>query len=110
MGGAMAQDLEIEKCLLAGKCTYSVTGDKSFLLQVWYSCFTCNLRTNYGMSQLQAPVPRRTRCIRAQIFSFHLRLRTRPSIGQEALRFEAVSVRWRAQCQARKGPLLLQPR
>ncbi len=47
----VAQDPLIEECILAGKCTFSVSGSKSFLLQVWYDCITCNLVSNFGVCQ-----------------------------------------------------------
>jgi hypothetical protein len=49
--GVVAQDPLIEECILAGKCTFSVTGSKSFLLQTWYDCITCNLVSNFGVCQ-----------------------------------------------------------
>lgn len=47
----IAMDPHIENCILQDACTFSVTGNKTFLLQVWYDCFTCNLRSNYGVCQ-----------------------------------------------------------
>jgi len=41
----------VEKCIIKDACTFSVTGNKSYLLQVWYVCFTCNLRSNFGICQ-----------------------------------------------------------
>jgi len=46
---SVAMDPLIEKCLLQNACTFSVTGDKTYLLQVWYDCYTCNLRATYGI-------------------------------------------------------------
>ncbi|KAH3756321.1 calpain-15 [Pelomyxa schiedti] len=46
---AIAMDPLIEKCILSNACTFSATGDKTFLLQPWYDCYTCNLRTGYGV-------------------------------------------------------------
>ncbi len=47
----VAQDPFIEECILANKCTFSVSGSKNFLLQVWYDCITCNLVSNFGVCQ-----------------------------------------------------------
>jgi len=47
----MAMDPLIEMCIIKDACTFSVTGSKSYLLQVWYDCFTCNLRSNFGICQ-----------------------------------------------------------
>jgi len=47
----MAMDPLIEMCIIKEACTFSVTGNKSYLLQVWYDCYTCNLRSNFGICQ-----------------------------------------------------------
>ncbi len=47
----VAQDPLIEECILSNKCTFSVTGSKSYLLQVWYDCITCNLVSDFGVCQ-----------------------------------------------------------
>jgi len=41
----------VEKCIIKDACTFSVTGNTTYLLQVWYDCFTCNLRSNFGICQ-----------------------------------------------------------
>jgi len=53
---AIAMDPLIEQCILQDACTFSVTGNKTFLLQVWYDCKTCNMRSNYGVCQTCAQV------------------------------------------------------
>jgi len=45
----IAMDPLIEKCILVNACTFCVTGSKSYLLQSWHDCYTCNLRTRCGI-------------------------------------------------------------
>jgi len=47
-----AMDPLIEKCIIANACTFSVTGEKTFLLQSWHDCYTCNLRSGYGICSI----------------------------------------------------------
>lgn len=55
-GNVVAMDPLIESCIIKDACTFSVTGEKTFLLQVWYDCITCNLRSNFGICQTCASV------------------------------------------------------
>jgi hypothetical protein len=49
MALGIAMDELIEKCIIANACTFCVTGSKTFLLQSWHDCYTCNLRSGYGI-------------------------------------------------------------
>jgi hypothetical protein len=53
-GASIAMDPFVENCIVHGCCTYAVTGRKSYLMQVWYDCATCNLRSNFGVCQVCA--------------------------------------------------------
>jgi len=42
--------------VIANSCTFAVTGDKSFLLQMFFDCYTCRLRGGYGICSVCAEV------------------------------------------------------
>lgn len=48
---AVALDPLIEECILKDCCTFAVTGKKCFLLQAWYDCYTCLMRSSFGICQ-----------------------------------------------------------
>ena len=53
---AIAMDPLIEKCVIAESCTLAVTGTKTYLLQSWWSCYTCGARGKYGVCATCAAV------------------------------------------------------
>ena len=52
---AIAMDPLIEKCVIAESCTLAVTGTKTYLLQSWWSCYTCGARGKYGAPPRRRP-------------------------------------------------------